>query len=163
MLNLVAWMLSFAVMGAIVFGNYPLLQLDSTHMPFEYGLYDALSRVGWSIALCYIIFACGHGFGGAVNTFLSHPLWKPFSRLGYSIYLVHFEVIHYFGSTLKTTPYFSLFSAFQDYLGYYVLAFFVSLIASLAFESPITIIERIIFKPEKKLEDLAENSANKTT
>lgn len=98
-------------MAAVILANYPLIQIDSKATSLEYGLYDSLSRVGWAIALCYIIFACVHGYGGPINWFLSHPLWQPLSRLSYSIYVVHFPVIVATMVTIKTSPYFSEFNA----------------------------------------------------
>lgn len=102
-----AWAISLALMAGVIFGNYPLQQIDSEASSLDYGLYDAFSRVAWAIALCYIIFACVHGYGGPVNWFLSHPLWQPISRLCYSIYLLHFPVIMVTQATIKTSPYFS--------------------------------------------------------
>lgn len=109
--NLFAWTLSLVLMVIVIFINYPLMQLDSTATPLEYGLYDALSRVAWSIAVCYIIFACVHNHGGFVNRFLSHPLWQPISRLSYSIYLMHLLVIMVTSATLKAPLYFSELNA----------------------------------------------------
>lgn len=94
-------------MTTVIFVNYPLQQPDSKRPPLEYGLYDSLSRVAWSIALCYIIFACVHNSGGVVNWYLSHPLWQPISRVCYAIYLLHFFVISSILGPMKTPSYFS--------------------------------------------------------
>lgn len=106
-INLLGWAISLALMATVVFANYPLLQPDRESSVLAHGFYDSLSRVAWAIALCYIIFACIHGYGGPVNWFLSYPAWQPISRLCYSIYLLHFPVILVFQATMKTTPYFS--------------------------------------------------------
>lgn len=111
MVNLFAWTWSLASMLIIVFINYPLIQLDSTATPLEFGLYDALSRVIWSIALCYIIFACINNHGGVVNSILAHPLLKPISRICYSIYLMHFFVIRMTMASIKSSVYFSELNA----------------------------------------------------
>lgn len=137
-------------MLAVVIINYPLVQLDSTATPLHYGLYDSLSRVFWAIALCYIIFACVHNSGGPVNWFLSHPLWQPISRICYAIYLLHFPVLLVIVASMKTAPYFNELIAFHTFLGSYVITIFISIIASLAFESPIVVIEKILFRTEKK-------------
>lgn len=129
-------------MLTVLFINYPLVQLDSTATPAMYGLYDALSRVCWSIALCYIMFACIHNSGGPVNWFLSHPLWQPISRLCYATYLVHFPVITVLMVSTKTSLYFSELSAFHVFIGNYVLSLWVAFFATLAFESPIVILEK---------------------
>lgn len=114
--NLFAWTLSLSLMVIVILANYPLMQLDSKETPLEFGLYDALSRVIWSIAVCYIIFACVHNHGGLINRFLSHPLWHPLSRLSYSIYLIHLIVIIVTSATLKAPNYFSELNAVNNFL-----------------------------------------------
>lgn len=148
--NLFAWTCSLAIMGTVIFINYPLIQVDSKATSIEFGLYEGLSRVAWAVALCYIIFACSHGYGGPINYFLSHPLWQPLSRLSYSIYIVHFLVIIVTMATIKTSPYFSELGAWNAYLGNYVIIVGVAMIATLAFESPIIVLEKLIFSPKKK-------------
>lgn len=91
-------------MITLILINYPLEQFDSKSTSLEFGLYDAFKRVFWSIALSYIIFACVHGYGGAVNWFLSHQFWLPIARLSFSIYLVHAGVIEVYMYSMETPP-----------------------------------------------------------
>lgn len=109
--NIFGWILSLITMLIVIFANYPLQQLNTTATPDEFAFYDAYSRVFWSIALCYIIFACVHGHGGLINSFLSHPLWQPLSRLSYSIYLLHLVVMMVTTASMKTPLYFSELNA----------------------------------------------------
>ncbi|XP_055304016.1 uncharacterized protein LOC129569308 [Sitodiplosis mosellana] len=148
--NLFAWVLSLALMVAVIFVNYPLQQIGSKSVPLDYALYDSLSRVAWAIALIYVIFACVHGYGGPVDWFLGHPLWQPISRLCYSIYLLHFPVILITMGTMKAPPYFTELTAFHAFIGNYGLTVFVAIIGTLAFESPILIIEKLMFSTGKK-------------
>lgn len=106
-MNISGWILSITAMIIVIFANYPLQQQDQNISPVVYGLYDAISRLAWSIALCYIIFACVCGSGGVVNRFLSHPFWLPLSRLSYAIYLLHPFVIIMRLGTQKISPHFS--------------------------------------------------------
>lgn len=103
--------MSLVVMATVIFANYPLQQWSTPHTALEFGIYDALSRVGWSLALCYIIFACVNGYGGPVNWYLGHPLWQPLSRLCYAVYIVHFAVIMVMMGTIKIPAYFSELNA----------------------------------------------------
>lgn len=132
-------------MGAVIFANYPLVQLDSRNTPFQYGLYDGLSRVGWAVALSYIIFACIHGSGGPVNWFLAHPLWQPLANVSYSIYLLHIPIVLITMASVKTSIYFTELSAYHAFIGNYVITLIASVIATLAIESPLSEIKRIIF------------------
>lgn len=160
MFNLFAWTLSLIILATVIFINYPLLQADSEATPIVYGLYDALSRVFWSIALCYIIFACVHSSGGPVNWFLSHPLWQPISRVSYAIYILHFFVVLIMAATLKTSPYFSELSAYHTFIGNYIITVCVSIVATLAFESPIVVIEKILFGSKKTKRDTIQQNGS---
>lgn len=70
-------------------------------------LYNIFSRLLWATAICYIIFACIHGYGGLFNSFLSLELWLPFSRLSYAIYIIQFCVMSPIYGSMKNVPYFS--------------------------------------------------------
>lgn len=101
-------------MLVVIFGNYPFQQLDARLTPLAFGLYEALSRVIWAIALCYIAFACVHGYGGPINRFLAHPFWQPLSQLSYTIYLLHLPIIWLTMSTIKSSAYFSELTAVSE-------------------------------------------------
>lgn len=136
-----------------IFANYPLQQLTSESTPLDHGLYDALSRVAWSAGVCYIIFACVQNAGGPVNTILSHPLWQPFSKLGYTIYMVHFSVVMITMATIKAPPHISELSAFIFFIGNYVLSVFVGIVAMLAFETPFVKLDKYMFSSGRRSHD----------
>lgn len=146
--NLLAWTLSFTLMLVALLALYPLQQLDTKALPIHFGLYDAFSRVAWSIAVCYIIIACALGFGGPINWFLSHPRWQPFSRLCYSTNLLHFPIIMGLSASIKSSFFFDKFKAVLDSVGVYTFTIFLSIIAFLAIETPFLLIENLIFKPK---------------
>lgn len=98
-------------MLAIIFGNYPLQQFDHTASVWTDAVYTALSRVGWSLALAWIIFVCVHGYGGPVNWLLSLSGWQPLARLSYCIYIVHLPVQLVLAGRLRMPGYFSDMSA----------------------------------------------------
>ncbi|XP_031616894.1 nose resistant to fluoxetine protein 6-like [Contarinia nasturtii] len=160
MLNACFWTLSLTTMIVTIFINYPLQQLDENNRisPFVYGLYDALSRIAWSITLCYIIFACDNGYGGVINRFLSHPFWLPLSRISYAIYMLHNYVIGIVINT-PTSQYFSETEAYKMFIVVYVVTIFVSIIGTLAFETPINVIEKELCNYLKQKE-IAPSNAN---
>lgn len=81
------------MMATVILANYPLVQPENHSTSLENALYTSLSRIGWAIAVSYVIYACVHGYGGPVNWFLSQSLWQPLSRLSYSIYTLHFPLM----------------------------------------------------------------------
>lgn len=103
----IGWTVSIGTMLAIIFGNFPLQQFDHIASVWEDAAYTSLSRVGWSLALGWIIFACVHGYGGPVNWFLSAAGWQPLARLSYCIYIVHLPVQIVLGGRMRMPGYFS--------------------------------------------------------
>lgn len=96
-----------AVMLAVIFGNYPLQQLDHTVSLMEDAIYASFSRVAWSTALAWQIFMCTQGYGGPINWFLSMAGWQPFARLSYAVYIVHFPVQLTLVAASRTAGFFS--------------------------------------------------------
>lgn len=94
-------------MLAIVFGNYPLQQIDNEESVITGAFYESCSRVSWAISLSWIIFCCTHGYGGPVNWFLSLSIWQPLARISYSIYLVHLPIQLVLAASVRVPTYFS--------------------------------------------------------
>lgn len=134
-------------MITIILGHYPLV-LTVTHLtPFDYGLYDSLSRIVWSIALCYIIFSCMHCCNGSTNRFLSHWLLQVASRLCYGIFCVHFSIILLMMGTIKSSQIHINVIKFC-YKSFVVLvsSIFLAILATLAIEMPFIKLEELIFE-----------------
>lgn len=60
---------------------------------FESLILAPLSRLSWGIIICWIIFACHYGYGGAANTILSFSIWQPLAKLSFCMYLLHTQVM----------------------------------------------------------------------
>lgn len=149
-MNFFAWTLSAVTMSFAVFGQHRYQQLiNSQSTAFELGLFTALTRVAWPIAICYIIFACARDFGGPVNWFLSLPIWQPFARLSYAFFLFHFPIIQIAASS-DSPPIFDEFKAFQLFIAVSALTILVAVPATLAFDSPLDTIGKMIFASKER-------------
>lgn len=107
--HLFAWSAAIAVILAVVFGPYNSQQPGYESTAVEAATYDAFSRVGWGLALSWVIFACHHGYGGVVNDFLSHPVWQIISKLSFCMYMSHLMVQFVIFGNVQTSLYFSNF------------------------------------------------------
>ena len=63
MVNLFCWLLCIGICCAVIYGGYTdgdshIFSLD------ESVAYQALSRTGWGVVVCWIVFACATGHGG---------------------------------------------------------------------------------------------------
>lgn len=144
-MNFCAWTVSLVLMAFAIFGYHPFYQFTSLNTTsLEYGLYDALSHIIWSLPVCYIIFACAHDSGGVINRFLSHPAFQPVSKLSFAIYLVHYPVVFLTVASIKTLPYFNEITLAQSIIGNAVLSILVAIPATLAFELPIDTLDKLI-------------------
>jgi hypothetical protein len=63
------WVLSLLALTGIVFAHFSFNADQYTVL--EGALFNSLSRVSWSGALCVVILLCVNGYGGVVNSFLS--------------------------------------------------------------------------------------------
>lgn len=142
-MNLCAWTFSLITIFATLYGSKPFYQLIPVATSLEFGLYEQLSHITWSMALCYMIFACRYDYGQPINWFLSLTIWQPISKLSYAIYLFQYVVVLMTISTMKTTPYFTNFAVLLNFISVFVLCVFISIPLTLAFELPIDAINKL--------------------
>ncbi|XP_055370764.1 uncharacterized protein LOC129605191 [Condylostylus longicornis] len=145
----IAWMLSIGILLSIVIAPFNRVREGGGYpTKVESASYAAFSRTSWTIALSYIVFACHKGYGGIINDFLSWPFWQPFSRITYSIYIVHLAFQYVIAGNTKHDQYFSNFSVIYKFWGDFGFTLSIALLLALGFECPIIEIEKIIFKRE---------------
>ncbi|XP_033221057.1 O-acyltransferase like protein-like [Belonocnema kinseyi] len=114
-------------------------------------IYGSISRPLWAFSLSWIIFASNNGYGGLVGKILSLPIFLPLSRISYCLYLVHMLIQIVITSSAKTAYYFSDFLSFSTFLSDLALSIVVAFFFSLFFESPILILEKMLFRREKRV------------
>lgn len=102
-----AWILAISAIFGVIFGNYPLQQVDNQIPLLISASYATFSRLVWSVALSWIIFACVHGYGGPINWFLSLAAWQPLVSMSYSLYIVHPLVQLVLKSSIRSPAYFN--------------------------------------------------------
>lgn len=89
--SIFVWLVATTAGLLVVIGVYPMWADGYTLG--ESTFYAMFMRVGWSLALSWVTFACTKGYGSSINSFLS---WGPFTVLGrltFFSYLIHFEII----------------------------------------------------------------------
>ncbi len=104
---MIGWYISIFSMGLILFGTYPNLSTNPGNFlnKTENILYQASSRVIWSMGLGFIIFSCANGKGGFVNDFLCWKIWTPLARISFCAYLVHSTVLFWYLGQQLTLSY----------------------------------------------------------
>ncbi|KPU80570.1 uncharacterized protein Dana_GF26962 [Drosophila ananassae] len=127
------WILCLAMLFTSIFALYPAGKYDSPPISIlAESFYYTLTRVGWPLAICWIVFACMQGYGGLANSFLSSPLWQPFTRLSYSMFIWHMFVQEVNIRNTRTNTYFSNYQVmlhfWEDFGFILLMSYFLYLI-----------------------------------
>ncbi|XP_017046351.2 O-acyltransferase like protein-like [Drosophila ficusphila] len=110
------WILCLAMIFTSIFAMYPYAKWRAVPLStFGEASYYTLTRLGWSMAICWVVFACMQGYGGLANSFLSSPLWQPLSRLSYSIFLFHMFIQEMNARNGRTNGYFSDYTIMRNF------------------------------------------------
>uniref|UniRef100_A0A0K2U1K4 Nose resistant-to-fluoxetine protein N-terminal domain-containing protein n=1 Tax=Lepeophtheirus salmonis TaxID=72036 RepID=A0A0K2U1K4_LEPSM len=92
----IGWILAIAVGYSCIYElhlNEHFLDNSYISIPLPARIvYGSLHRLGWGLAVGWVIFACENGYGGIINEFLSWNFFKPWSKLTFLIYLTHMVV-----------------------------------------------------------------------
>ena len=142
---LVLWAVAFAVGMSAVYGLYGGFQ-GRVFTGAENVLYNMFSRTGWGVAVGILLYACHHGYGGLINSFLSMPFWIPLSRLTYTAYLVHPIVLVIIIGSEKDTMYYTDVKITVYIVGSTVLSYGVAALLSSMVEFPVANLEMAVFK-----------------
>ncbi|XP_065065008.1 nose resistant to fluoxetine protein 6-like [Rhopilema esculentum] len=142
----IGWAVAIGGGMAVVYGTWDTTKKGGK--PFteaENILYGSLSRLTWSVALSWVIFACHTGVGGLVNSILSWRAFIPLSRLTFGAYLLHPLVMIIFYQT-KQSPraYTDMDMAFQ-FVAITAFSYASAFILALGVEYPTLNLEKKIF------------------
>ncbi|KAJ8304234.1 hypothetical protein KUTeg_017817 [Tegillarca granosa] len=156
--NIALWLLTTAMGLAILYGLYDALRGNST-LTFEVSaFYNATHRSAWGICVCWVIVACATGHGGKVLKYKSHiPFTNSFTGnnlrtlihflANFSRLYKHIVVMESICSTkssyilcLPGSPNHNILVFF----GFLVSSYLVAFVVSLAFESPMMGLEKVM-------------------
>ncbi|XP_069119723.1 nose resistant to fluoxetine protein 6-like [Argopecten irradians] len=147
-LNLLCWLIAAGVACSVLYGLYGVMTGSTISVPVA-SFYNTVNRAAWGACVCWVIFACATGNGGFVNTLLSWKAFVPLSRLSYAAYLIHLVFISVINSTAQYPIYSTIINQVVFFLGILVLTFLASFVVSLAFESPMMGLEKVVFRRKR--------------
>ncbi|XP_045202111.2 nose resistant to fluoxetine protein 6-like [Mercenaria mercenaria] len=148
LLNIVGWLVATGVALLVLYGLYtpdgsPKLGVDTS------ALYNATFRTAWGMCVAWVIFACASGYGGPVNKLLSWRAIIPLSRLTYCAYLVHPLVLYTYYSSRRSLMRWYDLELIYLFLGHLCVSYAAAFIISLAFESPMMGLEKVMLGRKK--------------
>ncbi|KAH8241178.1 hypothetical protein KR032_001437, partial [Drosophila birchii] len=143
------WILCLAMIFTSIFALYPDAKWSTSTSILAESFYYTLTRVGWPLALCWVVFACMQGYGGLANSFLSSPLWQPLSRLSYSIYMWHMFIQEINAKSARTNSYFSDYQVMLQFWSDIGISMLVAFFLYLIIEAPIGALDNLL-RPQQK-------------
>ncbi|CAG0912234.1 unnamed protein product [Notodromas monacha] len=138
---LLGWLLAIATGLAIVYGLYEPNAPISEDALLTYGV---VHRQVWGLALAWVVFACSHGYGGFINTFLSWSAFKPLGNLAYSCYLVHFHIVGWNIHSSKTQRRLDVLMQTYNFIGNLILTHAFAFCTAVAIEYPLMRVSNIL-------------------
>lgn len=114
--QLIGWIATAGILYGVVLAPFTTIHgYKMATSTFSGAAYESFSKIGWGFMMSWVVFACYHGYGGVVNSFLSNPLWQPFARLSFTMYLSHMLVMSVIDGNAQTSSYFSDFQSVSIY------------------------------------------------
>merc|ERR1712200_112158 len=153
LVNIMFWLVSGLFASSVVYAVYPYSPVHDPSVMVSPGeppradraFYNGFSKLAWSFAMCWVIFACLKGMGGVINSFLSWGLWSPLAKLSYCIYLVQYTVIYWHNSQDESAITYTNTVYFYSAIGNLLVCIGISIILYLVFEVPLAHAEKILF------------------
>ncbi|XP_069135206.1 nose resistant to fluoxetine protein 6-like [Argopecten irradians] len=143
---LIGWLLAVFMGTLPVYGLYHYYHDSAEANLGVSALYVSCSRLSWSIAIAWVIYACATGYGGPVNILLSWKVWAPLGRLTYCAYLIHPVVITVYSFNLPSEFIYGDISVIYMYFGNLVTSYCIAYIVSMVIEAPMMGLEKVFFK-----------------
>ncbi|XP_015123280.1 nose resistant to fluoxetine protein 6 [Diachasma alloeum] len=145
------WILS-ALAFAFSFFSYRIFQnVDyEWNAPWEI-FYAGFGRHIWAFGICWLIYASVKGYGGPIADFLSLPIFIPFGRMSYCIYLVHMVIQLMRVAAARVPSYFTELGIIYSFFGEFIVSIIAGLALSLVFESPFLVLEKMIFGGNRRV------------
>ena len=145
-LTTIIWILDLGVFFALIFGQQGFLAGNYVNPSWADGIYNAIGRTGWGIALGWILIACMFEKAGFIAHFLRWPVWGVFARLSYVAYLLHPFILIFYETTLRRPFHATDLNNIFLFLSVTLSAYMCAVLHSLAFESPVIGLQRMFLK-----------------
>ncbi|XP_058811134.1 nose resistant to fluoxetine protein 6-like [Topomyia yanbarensis] len=144
----IGWSTCFALLGLMVYALYEFVRTDFNEFSnVADAFYEALHRSVFGICVMWIIFACVNGMGGLINEVLSSSLWQPLSKLSFTMYLLHVQLLLMASiAPVKTDGYFSVMDMFYRIWGAIGLTTSIAVLWSSIFEIPFVTLDKLLLR-----------------
>jgi len=153
--SLLCWAAAGALGSAVVYGvsEYNIVANPSVAIPCTTDhppmaarvIFNGFAKIGWAVALSWLILACVKQRGGLVDNILSWSGWVPLARVQYCVYLLHRTIVYIVNSYVTTTVRYSNLHLTQQFLSILAISTGAAFLFVIMFEAPIVHLEKLLF------------------
>ena len=101
-------------------------------------MYNSLAKVTWTISIAVITLLSGNNQGASIQTFLSHPMFRPFANVTFAVYLLHTLIINVWALSRTQKLRYSHIDFAMTYIAISFVSFLCGLIITVLIEIPIS-------------------------
>uniref|UniRef100_T1KZX1 Nose resistant-to-fluoxetine protein N-terminal domain-containing protein n=1 Tax=Tetranychus urticae TaxID=32264 RepID=T1KZX1_TETUR len=141
--SMFAQIMAIISMLIVLYAPYPLT-IGKTWSKWAVMVYESTSRVIWSLSVSWIIYASASGHGGFINKFLSLPIFIPFARISYAVYLSHSIIIFAYMGSRRNLFFTDSFTAVSVFISHWVLCQIFGLIGAVFVEYPFINLQKLL-------------------
>ncbi|XP_070564243.1 nose resistant to fluoxetine protein 6-like [Ptychodera flava] len=144
-LSFIIWCVAMVVTLACIFGLYSTFQGNELSRGVTL-LHHALAKLGFSLAVGWLVFACVTDHGGFIHRFLSWKFWIPLSRISFGAYLMHAFVMEIFVFNRDNLIFLSYANVVWIWIASMMAAYFAAFFFVLVTEKPLLRLEQVSWK-----------------
>ncbi|KAH7640749.1 hypothetical protein HUG17_8218 [Dermatophagoides farinae] len=143
------------------FGSYSFIDSDKpVDQPLISAIMFGLVRSIWSLGILWLCWQCVQQQGGIIQRFLESEIMQPFSRLSFSIYLVHIIPIWHYMYTIRQPVELSLFNLLFIGIGSGFISTLLAFFLYCTFERPyVRLVKILLFNSNRSTTNNYEQSA----
>lgn len=138
------WLIATISASASLFGIYTWHHGRAPER-LESAVYAGLHRLAWAVGVCWVMYACTTGRGGIVNKILAWPIFYPFGRLSFAVYVVHLVVLSANAVLARERKSNQPFLQGQDYIASAITSYAFATLLYLFVECPIAGLDNLVF------------------
>mmetsp|Transcript_23891 Transcript_23891/g.26510 ORF Transcript_23891/g.26510 Transcript_23891/m.26510 type:complete len:186 (+) Transcript_23891:1420-1977(+) len=134
-----------------LFGKADLNGKPKRYYSLTFGaIYTALSRPIYVFGLGLLLAGPLTGKGSLLQVILGGRFYAPWAKLTFYGYMVHLFVFSFYFAQIRQAIYLSHATVLFAYIGVIIVTLLISIVLSIAFESPLIQLERLVLFPPKK-------------
>eukprot|EP00117_Sycon_ciliatum_P045788 scpid27098/ scgid32871/ Nose resistant to fluoxetine protein 6 len=141
---LLGWAVALVLLLAPVYGLYGTYRREDQLSSLATIFYYTFSRLSWALGVGWLVLACFAGYGGYINSFFSHGIWLPLSRLTFAAYLTHPIMLYLLFLGLEVPVYYTNVSMVAYYLAALVGSYTAAFVLSVCVEIPFVELEKLL-------------------